>query len=86
MSRVRKLVLVTLILIAALPNVTGLLSSAAAEDLPCYNMWQNCEGSEEYCDGVWCGCMQATYGYSCSTANSGGDYRSIEESMTRVQQ
>jgi hypothetical protein len=87
MSRLRKLVFVMLILIAALPSVSGCLSSVTANALPyCWDMYQRCSGSQEYCDGVWCGCMAATYGYQCANFESGGDHRSIEESLIDSQQ
>jgi hypothetical protein len=42
---------------------------AVAEDLPCYDLWTGClagGGSANFCEGMWCGCMQSRYGYICS--------------------
>jgi hypothetical protein len=42
---------------------------AVAEDLPCYDLWTGClagGGSANFCEGMWCGCMQSHYGYICS--------------------
>lgn len=88
MTTFRKLLLVMLLLVGMLPNVSGLLTPATASDLPCYDMWEACGGSEEYCDGVWCGCMGATYGYQCDAQlnSGGGDHRSIEESLAGSRQ
>lgn len=46
---------------------------AAAEDLPCYDLWTGClagGGSANFCEGMWCGCMQSRYGYICSAVVS----------------
>lgn len=51
---------VAAVLLAALS-----LPAAAAAALPCYDMWRGCldgGGSAAYCEGVWLGCMQKTYG------------------------
>lgn len=48
--------------VAAIVLVALSLPAAA---LPCYDMWRGCRdggGSEAYCEGVWLGCMDKTYG------------------------
>lgn len=69
-KNVRVFMLAFLLLAVIAVNVSA---AAVAEPtgLPCYDMWQNClsgGGSAEYCEGVWCGCMQALYGYICGAA------------------
>jgi len=44
--------------------LAGFTASALA--LPCYDRWQGClagGGGDDFCDGVWIGCMYDEYGY-----------------------
>ncbi|MBV9496670.1 MAG: hypothetical protein JOZ54_20670 [Acidobacteria bacterium] len=41
------------------------IPAMADTGLPCYDMWRGClagGGGENYCEGVWLGCMEKTYG------------------------
>jgi hypothetical protein len=73
-KNVRALSIIAMLLVVISFNVAGAQAAAtqaavAETGLPCYDMWQRCldgGGSAERCDGVWCGCMEATYGYVCA--------------------
>jgi hypothetical protein len=64
-SALTVVVLATLSL-SALPLFAAANASAVAvSELPCYDMWRGCldgGGSSSYCEGVWLGCMNKTYG------------------------
>jgi hypothetical protein len=50
---------------AAVVLVTLALPLAADTGLPCYDLWRGClagGGGENFCEGVWLGCMERTYG------------------------
>jgi hypothetical protein len=88
MTRLRNLVFACLMLAAFSLNIGGLpLASAAADTgLPCYDMWSNCTGSADYCNGVWCGCMGALYGYMCPASlveAARVNHASVEMSLVR---
>ncbi|HEX6085940.1 MAG TPA: hypothetical protein VF266_15515 [Thermoanaerobaculia bacterium] len=41
---------------------------AAESDTPCTDRYEGCiagGGSQDFCDGMWCGCMHSRYGYVC---------------------
>lgn len=46
-------------------------ATVAAEeesDTPCTDRYEGCiagGGSEDFCYGMWCGCMHSRYGYVC---------------------
>ncbi|HEX7154905.1 MAG TPA: hypothetical protein VF618_25720 [Thermoanaerobaculia bacterium] len=67
----RVLILVVLLLSVLALNVSASVATEVATEeaaaLPCYDMWTNCKTthSAEYCEGMWCGCMKATYGSNC---------------------
>lgn len=71
MSKSVRVVSIVAVLLAVLTiNLSAAQAVAVAEPtgLPCYDMWQDCLASghsDTYCEGVWCGCMKATYGYDC---------------------
>lgn len=70
MSRtLRSLALVALLVSVIAVNVSADVAMDVSSDavaLPCWDMYQNCKKThtQEFCDGVWCGCMDATYGGS----------------------
>lgn len=75
----KKFGIVSLLAVLALSialNVTVASDAYAVEsDTPCTDRWAGCTGSgasTDYCDGQWCGCMYARYGYVCTA----DDYQS----------
>lgn len=75
--------LLALLLLAAL---LGGILPAGASDTPCTDQWASCTQSAEWCDGQWCGCMGARYGYQCAATFVGGgqvDHRAIEKEMQK---
>jgi hypothetical protein len=65
---IRSLALVVLLVSVIAVNVSADVAMEVAPEaaLPCWDMYQNCKKThtQEFCDGVWCGCMNATYGGS----------------------
>ena len=52
-------------------SIGAALPAAADTGLPCYDLWRGCldgGGGTNYCEGVWLGCMERTYG-SAAIAN-----------------
>lgn len=67
-KNVRALSIIAILLAVVAINGAVAGTAVASEGLPCYDMWQRCLDaghSDSYCDGVWCGCMESTYGYLC---------------------
>lgn len=68
-KNVRALSIIAILLaVLAINGAVAGTAVAAETGLPCYDMWQRCLDSghtDSYCDGVWCGCMESTYGYLC---------------------
>ena len=59
---VRRLSLLTVLVAVLGLNVT------VAQALPCYDRYNGCiagGGGQDFCDGMWCGCMYSNYGYVC---------------------
>lgn len=77
MTKVRQLAFCTLLLIAFFGGIFP-TASALASDTPCTDQWASCTRSAEWCDGQWCGCMSATYGYQCAQSLYGGGGRAID--------
>ena len=68
----KKFGIVSLIAVLALSialNVTVATDAHAQEsDTPCTDRYEGCiagGGSQDFCDGMWCGCMHSRYGYVC---------------------
>lgn len=58
--KLKKFVLVMFVLVT-------LVLPCVLSALPCYDKWQGCNASgasSDFCEGLWQGCMYATYGYS----------------------
>ena len=69
-KNVRTLSIIAILLAVITINVAATQTAVASDTgLPCYDMWQDCLNNSnhtaDYCDGVWCGCMAATYSYVC---------------------
>ncbi len=57
------------VLAAVLVLNVGVPAMAAAEsDTPCTDQYNGCiagGGGQDFCYGMWCGCMYSRYGYVC---------------------
>lgn len=60
------------VLLAFLALNVGIPAMASvASDTPCTDQYNGCiagGGGENFCNGMWCGCMYSTYGYVCSAS------------------
>jgi hypothetical protein len=65
-NRTRSRYFALIALVFALITVSAPLPAQA---LPCYDLWQGClagGGGDNFCEGMWCGCMYREYGYACA--------------------
>jgi hypothetical protein len=68
MIRKLRFVSVLAILMAVLSLNLALPAGAVVSDTPCTDRYDGCisgGGGQDYCYGLWCGCMHSTYGYVC---------------------
>ena len=62
-KKIRFTALVAILLAVLTLNVA--LPVAADTGLPCYDQWRGClagGGGTNFCEGLWQGCMEKTYG------------------------
>jgi hypothetical protein len=80
MFKMRNLLFSGLLLAALL---YGLIPDATAQTT-CTDQFNACQNdghrSYDYCDGLFCGCLYATYGVSCATVTS-DDKAATEKSL-----